>query len=58
MSATLERPRSTILGGPNGAGKSTTFARLTEWGYRSDAWDGESMWTWYQRMIGTTLERS
>ena len=35
MSATLERPRYTILGGPNGAGKSTTFARLTEWGYRS-----------------------
>ena len=37
MSATLERPRCTILGGPNGAGKSTTFARLTEWGYRSGA---------------------
>ena len=37
MSATLERPRNTILGGPNGAGKSTTFARLTEWGYRSGA---------------------
>ena len=37
MSATLERPRYTILGGPNGAGKSTTFARLTEWGYRSGA---------------------
>ena len=35
MSATLESPRYTILGGPNGAGKSTTFARLTEWGYRS-----------------------
>ena len=35
MSATLEPPRYTILGGPNGAGKSTTFARLTEWGYRS-----------------------
>ena len=35
MSATRERPRYTILGGPNGAGKSTTFARLTEWGYRS-----------------------
>ena len=35
MSATPERPRYTILGGPNGAGKSTTFARLTEWGYRS-----------------------
>ena len=37
MSATLERPRYTVLGGPNGAGKSTTFARLTEWGYRSGA---------------------
>ena len=37
MFATLERPRCTILGGPNGAGKSTTFARLTEWGYRSGA---------------------
>ena len=37
MSATLERSRYTILGGPNGAGKSTTFARLTEWGYRSGA---------------------
>ena len=37
MSATRERPRYTILGGPNGAGKSTTFARLTEWGYRSGA---------------------
>ena len=37
MSATLERPRYTILGGPNGAGKSTTFARLTQWGYRSGA---------------------
>ena len=37
MSATLERPRYTILGGPNGAGKSTTFARLTEGGYRSGA---------------------
>ena len=37
MSAISERPRYTILGGPNGAGKSTTFARLTEWGYRSGA---------------------
>ena len=37
MSATLEPTRCTILGGPNGAGKSTTFARLTEWGYRSGA---------------------
>ena len=37
MSATLEPPRYTVLGGPNGAGKSTTFARLTEWGYRSGA---------------------
>ena len=37
MSATLERPRYTILGGPNGAGKSTTFARLTAWGCRSGA---------------------
>ena len=37
MSATLERPRYTILGGPNGAGKSTAFARLTVWGYRSGA---------------------
>ena len=37
MSATLERPRYTILGGPNGAGKSTIFARLKEWGYRSGA---------------------
>ena len=37
MSATLERSRYTILGGPNGAGKSTTFARLTQWGYRSGA---------------------
>ena len=37
MSAILERPRYTILGGPNGAGKSTTFARLMEWGYRSEA---------------------
>ena len=37
MSATLERPRYTVLGGPNGAGKSATFARLTEWGYRSGA---------------------
>ena len=37
MSATLERPRYTVLGGPNGSGKSTTFARLTEWGYRSGA---------------------
>ena len=37
MSATLERPRYTVLGGPNGTGKSTTFARLTEWGYRSGA---------------------
>ncbi|MDE0456555.1 MAG: zeta toxin family protein [Chromatiales bacterium] len=37
MSATLDRPRYTVLGGPNGAGKSTTFARLTEWGYRSGA---------------------
>ena len=37
MSVTLERPRYTILGGPNGVGKSTTFARLTEWGYRSGA---------------------
>ena len=37
MSASLERPRYTILGGPNGAGKSTTFARLKDWGYRSGA---------------------
>ena len=37
MSAISENPRYTILGGPNGAGKSTTFARLTEWGYRSGA---------------------
>ena len=37
MSSTLERPRYTVLGGPNGAGKSTSFARLTEWGYRSGA---------------------
>ena len=37
MSATLERPRYTILGGPNGTGKSTAFARLTAWGYRSGA---------------------
>ena len=37
MSATVERPRYTVLGGPNGAGKSTVFVRLTEWGYRSEA---------------------